>query len=73
MNLEETVIENLRALPADKQQEVLDFVQFLRQKKAAAPGQRPQLRGLWAGTQVTEEDIAEVRREMWGNFPRDDV
>ncbi len=72
MNLEETVIENLRDLPADKQQEVLDFVQFLRQKKAAVPNQRPQLRGLWAGTQVTEEDIADARQEMWGNFPRDD-
>jgi len=21
--------------------------------------------------QITEEDIAEARREMWGNFPRD--
>jgi hypothetical protein len=31
------------------------------------------LRGLWAGlnNHITEEDIAEARREMWGNFPRD--
>jgi hypothetical protein len=72
MTLEEAVVENLRDLPVDKQQEVLDFVQFLRQK-AVAPRQRPQLRGLWADTHVTEEDIAEVRREMWANFPRDDV
>ncbi len=72
MTLEEAVVENLRGLPADKQQEVLDFVQFLRRKTAATP-RRPQLRGLWAGTHVTEEDIAEVRREMWANFPRDDV
>ena len=29
--------------------------------------------GLWADLNfhVTEEDIAEARREMWGNFPRD--
>ncbi len=73
MNLEETVITNLRELPADKQQEVLDFVQFLRHKKVVVSGQRPQLRGLWAGVQVTEDDIAEIRQEMWGNFPRDDV
>ncbi len=31
------------------------------------------LLGLWKDLNfhVTEEDIAEVRREMWGNFPRD--
>lgn len=31
------------------------------------------LRGLWAGTgfEIREEDIAQARREMWGNFPRD--
>jgi hypothetical protein len=26
------------------------------------------LLGLWQGFTVTEEDIAEARREMWGNF-----
>jgi hypothetical protein len=28
---------------------------------------------LWAdlNMNITEEDIAEARREMWGNFPRD--
>jgi hypothetical protein len=30
-------------------------------------------RGLWKGLgfDVTEEDIAEMRKEMWRNFPRD--
>ncbi len=30
--------------------------------------------GLLKGTgpEITEEDIAEMRREMWRNFPRDD-
>jgi len=32
MSIEEAVIEKLRALPADKQLEVLDFAEFLRQK-----------------------------------------
>jgi hypothetical protein len=31
-NLEEIILENLRQLPPDKQQEVLDFTEFLRQK-----------------------------------------
>jgi hypothetical protein len=25
------------------------------------------------GPAPSEEDIAEVRREMWGNFPREDI
>jgi hypothetical protein len=34
---------------------------------------RRSLYGLWADVQVSEEDIAEARHEMWGNFPREDV
>ena len=29
--------------------------------------------GLWQGTTVTEQDIDEVRKEMWGAFPREDL
>lgn len=32
MNIEQTLIEYLRKLPPDKQQEVLNFTQFLNQK-----------------------------------------
>lgn len=35
MNTEEAIIETLRTLPPDKQQEVLDFAEFLRQKTEA--------------------------------------
>ncbi len=31
-NIEQYILENLRILPLDKQQEVLDFTEFLRQK-----------------------------------------
>ncbi len=34
---------------------------------------RISLRGLWGGTDITDEDIAKARREMWGNFPRGDI
>jgi hypothetical protein len=40
--------------------------------KAPQPKPRKSLRGLWKGLNITEEDIAEARREMWGNFPRED-
>ncbi|NJR63682.1 MAG: DUF2281 domain-containing protein [Cyanobacteria bacterium CRU_2_1] len=71
-NLEQTLLENLRQLPPEKQQEVLDFAEFLRQKTALKqPGRS--LKGLWADLDIhiSEEDIAEARREMWGNFPRE--
>ena len=69
-SIEEAVIEKLRELPADKQQEVLDFASFLSSRKKAP---RKSLYGLWkdAGVSVSEEDIAEARKEMWGNFPRE--
>ena len=74
MAIAEEVLTRLRALPPDRQQEVLDFVQFL-QTKSAARTPRRSLRGLWSDLRVdiTEEDIAEVRREMWGGFPREDI
>jgi hypothetical protein len=33
MSIEELVIEKLRGLPPDQKREVLDFVEFLREKK----------------------------------------
>jgi Protein of unknown function (DUF2281) len=72
--VEEAVIAKLRSLPPEKRQEVLDFVEFLAQR--ALPKQpRRSLEGMFAdlGVHITEEDIAEARREMWGNFPREDI
>ncbi len=72
MTMEETMLDKFRALPPDKKEEVLDFVEFIGQK-ASRKKPYPSLRGLWKGhaVDITEEDIAQARREMWGNFPRD--
>jgi mRNA-degrading endonuclease RelE of RelBE toxin-antitoxin system len=72
VTVEEQVLEKLRGLPPEKQKQVLDFVSSLKEKNGA-PQPRRSLRGLWKdlNVHVTEEDIAEARREMWGNFPRD--
>jgi len=72
MTFEEQVLAKLRDLPPEKKKEVLDFVDSLKVKNGPkAP--RHSLLGLWAdlNVHITEEDIAEARREMWGNFPRD--
>lgn len=72
MNIEQAVIENLRELTPDKQQEVLNFIQSLKQKSQPKTPRRS-LYGLWSdlGIEITETDIAEARQEMWGNFPQD--
>jgi len=72
MTIEEAVIEKLRGLPPEKQRQVLAFVESLR---PPATAKRPlkSAEGLWAnlGISITQRDIAQARREMWRNFPRD--
>jgi len=72
MTIEQAVVEKLRALPVEKQREVLDFVKFLH-RKGVPKLPRRSLKGLWADLKIdiTEADIVEVRREMWGDFPGD--
>jgi len=41
MTIEQAVLENLRELPAEKQQEVLDFIQFLKYKLPAKKRRTP--------------------------------
>jgi len=69
---EQTLLRHWRSLKPDQQEAALEFVEFLRGK--AAPRQpRRSLLGLCADqdTTVTSMDIAEARREMWGDFPRE--
>ena len=74
MGIEELVLEQLHALPPDKQREVLDFAEFLRRKAGVSAPYRS-IKGLWAdlGAQLMPQDIEDVRREMWDDFPREDV
>jgi hypothetical protein len=72
MSIEELVIEKLRDLPPDQRKEVLDFVEFLQEKKGPKQPLRS-LHGLWAdvGVEISEKDITDARREMWSTFPRE--
>ncbi len=65
MTPEDTVLQTLRELPVDKQQEVLDFAQYLKQSTQPKHPRRS-LRGLCAdlNIQIAEEDIAEARKEI---------
>jgi hypothetical protein len=70
MTIEEQVLERLRALSPDKQREVLDFVDTIANGENAGKP-LPNLRGIWKkfNIDISEEDIAEARREIWGTFP----
>ena len=72
MTVEDAVLKNVKKLPVEKKQEVLDLAEFLVQKDAPKKPRRS-LYGALADLDVniTEEDIAEAREEMWGNFPRE--
>jgi hypothetical protein len=78
MNREE-VWREIAVLPPEAQQEVLDFVQFLRKRheQTRAKGQRLKTQlaeeafvGIWRDRQDTEESsdrVRGVRRREWGS------
>ena len=70
MSAADTTLAKLRALPPDKQQVVVEFIDFLAEK-AKKKRPYPSLYGLWAdlGLDITDEDIRQARQEMWGNPP----
>jgi hypothetical protein len=71
-SLDYTLVQKLQALPYDKQREVMDFVEFLAEKNRPSRPRRSFLGALaHLNIPCSEEDIAEARREMWGNFPRE--
>jgi hypothetical protein len=73
MTLEEAILETVKELDPARQQEVLDHARRLRVESKGPKKPRKSLAGVWADLDInlSEEDIREVRREMWKNFPRD--
>ena len=69
--LKAEITSALDFLPPESLRLLREFVTFLRSrvKQPASQERIVKLGGLWAGTpEVTEEDITEARREMWGDF-----
>ena len=69
MGIPQLVLEKLQQLPPEKQQEVLDFTEFLA-LKAREKRPRSDLYSLLAhlGISISAEDIDDARKEIWGNF-----
>ncbi len=74
--LKEEITGTLDLLPAEGIQLLYEFVTFLRlRSKLAEPSaQTVKLGGVWKGMpEITEEGIAELRREMWQSFAERDL
>jgi hypothetical protein len=71
MTTEEAIVDTIRALPPDHQQEVLHFAEFLQQKTKDARPEYKTLFGFWTDVDVSADDIAQARQEMWDDFPRE--
>ena len=74
MSVEQAILDAVRALPPDKQRELLSHANNMR---ALARPSQPfrSVRGLWSdlGISLSAKEIEENQREMWENFPRDDI
>jgi hypothetical protein len=71
--LKQQVLTVLDTLPEEMLEEVAAFLDYLQYKLGRRPPQQTPykpvaLGGLWEGVTIADEDIAEVRREMWGGF-----
>jgi len=64
-NIEQIILKNLRQLPPEKQQEVLDFTEFLRQKLAPqVSSSKPSLR------QIAAMSLAERHQHLAQFIPK---
>lgn len=72
MTLEEAVLVKLQQLPLEKQQEMLDFAEFLSQKAEKKTPLKSSAGALaHLNVSISKEEIDEARREAWANFPRE--
>ncbi|MEB3311311.1 MAG: hypothetical protein VKJ02_13880 [Snowella sp.] len=83
MTVKDILFQRLESLLPEEQESVLEFIDFLYFKRSSTKPkeitkkalQRPRkdIRGLCAdlNLNITEEDIKEVRQEMWQGFPRE--
>lgn len=80
IGLKQQVVTTLDTFPEETLAEVaifLDYLQYKLERPRAdlvvpssqhTPYKPVALGGVWEGVTITDEDIAQVRGEMWGNF-----
>jgi len=67
--MSQEILQKLQSLSLEKQQEVLDFVEFLSEKEKAAIGRRS-VKGMLShlNIKVSKAEIDEARHEAWSKF-----
>ena len=72
MTVTETLIKTVNALPKPRQQEVLDFAEFLGEKEKPKAARRS-MQGILAGKNITfsPADLRKERNEMWLGYTKD--
>jgi hypothetical protein len=73
MTLEQSILNAVRNLPAEKVEELMSFLERLQAEETTTPLESGYGLIEHLGFRVSAEEIDEARREMWKDFPRDDV
>ena len=73
LDLKEQAVAKLNLLPEGFLREVVIFLDFLQYRleqglSPQTPYKPVALGGLWEGVVISDEDIDQARREMWGGF-----
>ena len=75
-NVVEKIASKSASLPADLQHEILDFVEFVSVKRGKAESSGKAFKSargiLNRDLSGLDDDLTEIRREMWGGFPREE-
>lgn len=76
MNIVQEISRKSASLPFEAQREILDFLEFVSSKQPAETNRQSfeSVRGVLKNRNFDnlENDLTEVRREMWQNFPREE-
>jgi len=72
--LVEKIAKKASNLPVEAQRRALDYVESLEREESLSRKPFRSVLGVFADRKVdvTEEDIAQMRREAWSNFPREE-
>ncbi len=73
-DLVEKIAKKASNLPVEAQQRALEYVESLEREEPSGKKPFRTVLGILAdrGIHISEEDIADMRREAWHNFPREE-
>ena len=72
-DLVEKIAKKASSLPVEAQQKALEYVESLEQEEMSKKKPFRSVKGvLQADLSNLEQDIAEMRRDAWRNFPREE-